>query len=80
VALELRGLRRNNDRKSAHRYAQFAHAVVFLISTKLINYRNRWMPGLFSYPPSLLGRIASRGPLRVLTFMEMMVEGLVPHR
>jgi transposase len=40
------GLRRNNDRKSAHRYAQFALAVVFLITAKLIDYRNRWMPDL----------------------------------
>lgn len=39
-------LRRNNDRKSAHRYAQFALAVVFLITAKLIDYRNRWMPDL----------------------------------
>ena len=35
-------LRRNNDRKTAHRLAQLALAVVFLITAKLIDWRNRW--------------------------------------
>jgi transposase len=35
-------LRRNTDRKTAHRLAQFALAVVFLLTAKLIDYRNRW--------------------------------------
>lgn len=38
-------LRRNSDRKVAHRLAQFALAVVFLITAKLIDWRNRWSPG-----------------------------------
>ena len=36
------GLRRNNDRKTAHRLAQLALAIVFLLTAKLIDYRNRW--------------------------------------
>jgi transposase len=35
-------LRRNNDRKTVHRLAQLALAVVFLITAKLIDWRNRW--------------------------------------
>lgn len=38
-------LRRNTDRKTAHRLAQFALAVVFLLTAKLIDWRNRWSPG-----------------------------------
>ena len=38
------GLRRNNDRKAEHRLAQLALAIVFIITAKLIDYRNRWMP------------------------------------
>ena len=38
-------LRRNTDRKIAHRLGQFALAVVFLITAKLIDWRNRWSPG-----------------------------------
>ena len=38
------GLRRNNDRKTVHRLAQLALAVVFIITAKLIDWRNRWMP------------------------------------
>jgi transposase len=38
-------LRRNTDRKIIHRLAQFALAVVFLITAKLIDWRNRWSPG-----------------------------------
>jgi len=37
-------LRRNTDRKSNHRLAQFALAVVFLLTAKLIDWRNRWSP------------------------------------
>jgi transposase len=40
------GLRRNNDRKTAHRYAQLALAIAFIITAKLIDWRNRWMPDL----------------------------------
>lgn len=38
-------LRRNADRKSIHRLAQFALAVVFLLTATLIDWRNRWPPG-----------------------------------
>jgi transposase len=38
-------LRRNTDRKIAHRLAQFALVVVLLITAKLIDWRNRWSPG-----------------------------------
>jgi transposase len=38
-------LRRNTDRKGAHRLAQFALAVVFLLTAKLIDWRDRWSPG-----------------------------------
>ena len=37
-------LRRNTDRKTVHRLAQFALAVVFLLTAKLIDWRNRWSP------------------------------------
>jgi IS5 family transposase len=39
-------LRRNTDRKTAHRLAQLALAVVFLLTAKLIDWRNRWSPDL----------------------------------
>jgi transposase len=39
-------LRRNTDRKSIHRMAQLALAVTFLLTAKLIDWRNRWMPDL----------------------------------
>ena len=35
-------LRRNTDRKPAHRLAQLALAVAFLLTAKLIDWRNRW--------------------------------------
>jgi len=35
-------LRRNTDRKSVHRLAQFALALTFLLTAKLIDWRNRW--------------------------------------
>jgi len=38
-------LRRNTDHKSVHRLAQFVLAIVFLITAKLIDWRNRWVPG-----------------------------------
>jgi transposase len=37
-------LRRNTDRKNVHRLAQFALAVAFLLTAKLIDWRNRWSP------------------------------------
>jgi transposase len=37
-------LRRNTDRKLQHRLAQFALAVVLIITAKLIDWRNRWSP------------------------------------
>ena len=40
-------LRRNTDRKTVHRLAQLALAVAFLLTAKLIDWRNRWSP-----PPS----------------------------
>ena len=39
-------LRRNTDRKTIHRLAQFALAVAFLLTAKLIDWRNRWSPDL----------------------------------
>jgi transposase len=39
-------LRRNTDRKSPHRLAQLALAVALLLTAKLIDWRNRWTPGL----------------------------------
>ena len=39
-------LRRNTDRKTTHRLAQLALAIAFLITAKLIDWRNRWMPDL----------------------------------
>jgi transposase len=38
-------LRRNTDRRPHHRLAQFALAVTFLLTVKLIDWRNRWSPG-----------------------------------
>jgi hypothetical protein len=35
-------LRRNKDRKPICRLAQFALAVAFMLTAKLIDYRNRW--------------------------------------
>ena len=37
-------LRRNTDRRTIHRLAQFALAVTFLLAAKLIDWRNRWSP------------------------------------
>ena len=37
-------LRRNTDRKTVHRLAELALAVAFLITGKLIDWRNRWSP------------------------------------
>jgi len=39
-------LRRNTDRKTVHRLAQLAFAVALLLTAKLIDWRNRWSPGL----------------------------------
>jgi hypothetical protein len=39
-----RSLRRNTDRSTIHRLAQFALAVTFLLTAKLIDWRNRWSP------------------------------------
>lgn len=39
-------LRRNTDRKIKNRFAQFALAVVFLVTAKLIDWRNRWSRAL----------------------------------
>ena len=36
-------LRRNTDRKPIHRLAQFALAVAFMLTAKLIDYMNRWL-------------------------------------
>ena len=35
-------LRRNTDRRVVHRLAQLAMAIVFLLTAKLIDWRNRW--------------------------------------
>ncbi len=37
-------LRRNTDRKTIHRLAQLSLAIVFLLTAKLIDWRNRWSP------------------------------------
>lgn len=37
-------LRRNTDRHPHHRLAQLALAIAFIITIKLINWRNRWNP------------------------------------
>jgi hypothetical protein len=37
-------LRRNTDRRIAHRLAQLALAIVLLITAKLIDWRDRWNP------------------------------------
>jgi transposase len=37
-------LRRNTDRQTLHRLAQFAFAVAILLTAKLIDWRNRWSP------------------------------------
>jgi len=39
-------LRRNTDRRTLHRLAQFALAVALLLTAKLIDWRNRWSPDL----------------------------------
>ena len=39
-------LRRNTDRRTRHQLAQLALAIVALITAKLIDWRNRWMPDL----------------------------------
>ena len=39
-------LRRNTDRRIHHRLAQLALAIVFLITAKLIDWRNRWSPSM----------------------------------
>jgi len=39
-------LRRNTDRRTHHRLAQLALAITTLITAKLIDWRNRWMPDL----------------------------------
>ncbi len=39
-------LRRNTDRRTAHRLAQLAFAVALLLTAKLIDWRNRWSPTL----------------------------------
>lgn len=43
-------LRRNTDRKTTHRLAQFALAVALLLAAKLIDWRNRWSPALSLSP------------------------------
>ena len=37
-------MRRNTDRRIAHRLAQLSLAIVLLITAKLIDWRNRWSP------------------------------------
>ena len=37
-------LRRNTDRRSRHRAAQLALAIAFILTAKLIDWRNRWSP------------------------------------
>jgi hypothetical protein len=35
-------MRRNTDRRIAHRLSQIALAITLLITAKLIDWRNRW--------------------------------------
>ena len=44
-------LRRNSDRKTIHRLAQFALAVALLLIAKLIDWRNRWSSDLSPIDP-----------------------------
>ena len=37
-------LRRDTDRKTAHRLARLAMAIVFLLAAKIIDWRDRWSP------------------------------------
>lgn len=37
-------LRRNTDRCTTHRDAQMSLATVFILTAKLVDYRNRWSP------------------------------------
>jgi hypothetical protein len=37
-------LRRNTDRRIAHRLAQLSLAIVLLITAKLIDWKDRWSP------------------------------------
>ena len=37
-------LRRNTDRRTCHRHAQFCLAVIFLLTAKLVDWRDRWDP------------------------------------
>lgn len=37
-------LRRNTDWWSTHRLAQLALAITFLLTAKLVDWRNRWSP------------------------------------
>jgi transposase len=39
-------LRRSTDKKSVHRLAQLALAAVFLLTAKLIDWRDRWSPAM----------------------------------
>ena len=61
-------LRRNTDRKIIHRLAQFALAVAFLLTAKLIDWRNRWCTRSGAYPLSLFGaaRIGDHPPVVVM--------------
>jgi len=43
-------LRRNNDRHSRHRRAHLGLALIFLITAKLIDWRNRYTPGTAPTP------------------------------
>ncbi len=37
-------LRRNTDRHTHHRHAQLQLAITLIITSKLIDWRNRWSP------------------------------------
>jgi len=39
-------LRRNTDRRTAHRLAQLALAITFLLTAKLVDWRNHWSPAV----------------------------------
>lgn len=39
-------LRRNTDQRTVHRLAQLVLAITFLLTAKLVDWRNRWSPAV----------------------------------
>jgi hypothetical protein len=51
-------LRRNTDPRTRHRHAQLCVVTALLITTKLIDWRDRWDPKLMPYPLDPLTEVA----------------------